>query len=189
MQLAHLRAYCPAVFTETFPITVKECVALARYPFGGDAAMYGVDTGMTESEQHRINQALQAFDLKNLASRNLQYLSSGERQRVALAAAFAQEVGCAMLDEPLAYLDLSHQYQVMERLIDLKQQQGKTLVLTMHDLNWTLRCATHVLLLYRDGRWHAGPAHEMMQPDLLEKLFGVRLQCVTQDGQRWLLSC
>lgn len=112
--------------------------------------------------------ALEAVGLRNIAARRTSMLSGGERRRLALAALLAQEVPLCLLDEPTSHLDLHQQIAFMDLLIGW---DGRTLVMTLHDVNLAVRYCTHALLLFGDGKWCAGPVQEMLSADVLTRLY------------------
>lgn len=112
--------------------------------------------------------ALAAVGLSDIATRRTTMLSGGERRRLALAALLAQEVPLYLLDEPTSHLDLHQQIAFMDLLIGW---DGRTLVMTLHDVNLAARYCTHALLLFGDGEWCAGPVAEMLSAEVLTRLY------------------
>lgn len=112
--------------------------------------------------------ALAAVGLSDIATRRTTMLSGGERRRLALAALLAQEVPLCLLDEPTSHLDLHQQIAFMDLLIGW---DGRTLVMTLHDVNLAARYCTHALLLFGDGGWCAGPVAEMLSAEVLTRLY------------------
>ena len=112
--------------------------------------------------------ALAAVGLPDIPARRTAMLSGGERRRLALAALLAQEVPLCLLDEPTAHLDLHQQIAFMELLIGW---DGRTLVMTLHDVNLAARYCTHALLLFGAGKWCAGPVAEMLSAAVLTRLY------------------
>lgn len=121
--------------------------------------------------------ALDAVGLDDIAGRPAAMLSGGERRRLALAALLAQEVPLCLLDEPTSHLDLHQQIALLDLLIGW---DGRTLVMTLHDVNLAVRYCTHVLLLFGDGAWCAGPVGEMLSAPVLSRLYRHPVQAV--DG-------
>ena len=112
--------------------------------------------------------ALAAVGLNDIAHRRTTMLSGGERRRLALAALLAQEVPLCLLDEPNSHLDLHQQMAFMDLLIGW---DGRTLVMTLHDVNIAARYCTHVLLLFGEGQWSAGTVRDMLSADVLTRLY------------------
>ena len=97
-----------------------------------------------------VDDALEATGTADLADRLVDELSGGQRQRVWIAMTLAQGTGLLLLDEPTTYLDLAHQVEVLDLLVDLNQREGRTIVLVLHDLNHACRYAHHLIAM-RDG--------------------------------------
>lgn len=175
--LARERAYLPQARGDAFSYSVLETVLAARHPYH--------DSRYWESaDDFRIaNAALKTMDVGHLARRDLRTLSGGERQRVAIAAVVAQDTPIMLLDEPGNALDLAHQVATMNLLARLSRTVGKAIVLVSHDLNLAYAVASHALLLMDDGRWHAGPVDQVMQPALLSQCLGHPIETV-QHGAR-----
>jgi iron complex transport system ATP-binding protein len=112
--------------------------------------------------------ALAAVGLRDIAARRTSMLSGGERRRLALAALLAQEVPLCLLDEATSHLDLHQQIAFMDLLIGW---DGRTLVMTLHDVNLAARYCTHALLLFGDGKWCAGPVRELLSAEVLTRLY------------------
>ena len=105
-------------------------------------------------------------------------LSGGQRQRVWLAMALAQETPLLLLDEPTTFLDITHQIEVLDLCAELHEDQGRTLVAVLHDLNHACRYATHLIAM-RDGAIVAeGDPREIVDAELVEAVFGLRCRVI-----------
>ncbi|MBB5850512.1 ABC transporter ATP-binding protein [Amycolatopsis umgeniensis] len=128
----------------------------------------------SEEDDLAIAEALLATGTDDLAERPVDELSGGQRQRVWIAMALAQRTPVLLLDEPTTYLDIAHQIDVLDLLLDLNRTAGKTIVLVSHDLNHAARYADRLIAL-RDGRIVAnGPPAEVLDESLVERVFGLR---------------
>lgn len=156
-ELARQRALLTDRWTDPFACSVLDTVLTARYVFGDapDGAALA-------------RQWLRRFDCAALAARDVRRLSRGERQRVAIATALAQDTPLVLLDEPTAHQDPRHQAWVVRELAALPE---RALVASLHDLNAAACFATHVLLLWGDGRTLAGPAAQVLVPESLSRVF------------------
>jgi ABC-type cobalamin/Fe3+-siderophores transport system ATPase subunit len=112
--------------------------------------------------------------------RSLRELSGGERQRVYLAMALCQESGTLLLDEPSAWLDAPHQFELLDTLRSLSAD-GKTVVIVLHDLPQALQYADKAILLSGGGMKAALPPDELFDSGLADDVFGVRV-CRAPDG-------
>jgi iron complex transport system ATP-binding protein len=166
-ELARYAAYVPQPGgDQRFPYTVEEFVRMARYPWAGPFGTAHRGDGKA------IRRAMQRADVENFAARTLDTLSGGERQKVFIAAALAQETGLLLLDEPAAFLDYRHQAEVHGILHAINRESGVTVLNVTHDVNAAMLTGGHVLAL-REGRvcW-IGPAEELPREELLEEIFG-----------------
>src|SRR6185437_15427972 len=121
--------------------TVLEVVLMGRAPHLGS---FHVETA---GDLELAREALEQFDLAGLAGRPIQELSGGERKRVFLARALAQQPRVALLDEPTAHLDLRHAADILGRFAEMRRERGLAVVATLHDLNAAAAYADRVLLL------------------------------------------
>ncbi|MHA6252604.1 ABC transporter ATP-binding protein [Oceanobacillus sp. CAU 1775] len=148
--------------------TVREVVEMGRFPFQN---WLGEDLIDVDSF---IDSILDKMNLTALSDRHLEQLSGGERQRVGLAKTMAQSPNVLMLDEPTTYLDIGHQIHLMDRIHSWQREEEMTVISVLHDLNLaTLYCDR--LLLLNNGRVEAiGTPYEIIQEDLIEKVYGIR---------------
>jgi iron complex transport system ATP-binding protein len=160
---------------------VVELVAMGRAPHARRLF------GSTAEDEVAVERALQDADALDLADRYPHELSGGERQRVLVAMALAQEPQLLLLDEPTLHLDLAHQVSLLQRLRRLHAQRGLTVLAVLHDLNLAAAFAPRVVLL-DGGRVAAdGPPDEVLTPEAIARVFGVRVEPVrTSRGTRSL---
>lgn len=149
-----------------FDLAVRELVELGRIPHVGRLQ------GFRRVDQAAVERALALTGLARLAQRRWSELSGGERQRALLAMAFAQEPNILLLDEPTAHLDVAHQIELMQ-LIARYAEDGSTVVLAMHDLNLAAAFAHRLALLHRGRVRACGPPEDVLNPPLLQEVFGV----------------
>ncbi len=136
------------VLTETLPPGMMDAytmVALGRHPYSGWFGSLGT------ADHARIEWALAAVGAGELARRQIAELSDGERQKISIARALAQEANVMLLDEPTAYLDLPRRVELMRILRDLAHSQGLALLLSTHDLDLALRFADRLWVLNHTG--------------------------------------
>lgn len=127
------------------------------------------------AEDDRIaEQALADTGVLDLADRPLEELSGGQRQRAWIAMTLAQQTPILLLDEPTSHLDLAHGVEVLELLVRLRRDTGRTIVVVLHDLSLAARYADHLVVM-RDGAIVArGPPATTMTSGLLMEAFGLR---------------
>ncbi|MDX6351576.1 MAG: iron-siderophore transport system ATP-binding protein [Streptomyces sp.] len=154
-------------------ITVAELVARGRYPHQGLLRQWSKD------DERVVGESMAATGVADLADRMVDELSGGQRQRVWIAMALAQETPLLLLDEPTTYLDIAHQIEILDLCARLHEEQGRTLVAVLHDLNHAARYATHMIAM-REGRVvAAGAPKDVVTAELVEEVF--RLPCRVID--------
>ncbi|WP_445149791.1 ABC transporter ATP-binding protein [Baekduia sp. Peel2402] len=153
-------------------ITVADLVARGRYPHQGLLRQWSKD------DEAAVSSAMAATRVSDLAERAVDELSGGQRQRVWLAMALAQETPLLLLDEPTTFLDITHQIEVLDLCAELHEDQGRTLVAVLHDLNHACRYGTHLIAM-RDGEIVAeGDPQEIVDAELVEAVFGLRCKVI-----------
>jgi iron complex transport system ATP-binding protein len=131
------------------------------------------------TDEAAVTAALAATEMTDLADRPVDELSGGQRQRAWIAMAVAQETPVLLLDEPTTFLDLAHQIDVLDLVVDLNRREGRTIVMVLHDLNQACRYADHVIAM-KAGRIVAeGPPASVVTPELVSDVFDVRCQVTT----------
>ncbi len=154
-----------------FPATVLETALVGRHPH---LARWEWESA---ADIAHAREALAAFGLAGLDTRDARTLSGGERRRLALAALLAQDPALLLLDEPSSHLDLGQQIAALDTLTALARRGARAIVMVLHDLHLALRYADHAITL-GGGRAHAGPAAEILTAEALSELFGHRLVAV-----------
>ncbi|MEV0601933.1 ABC transporter ATP-binding protein [Streptomyces sp. NPDC050315] len=164
-------AALPQESAAEFDFTAGEVVAMGRLPHHRGSPF----SGRSAADDALCAEALDRVGAAHLAGRGFRSLSGGEKQRVLIARALAQQPRVLVLDEPTNHLDIAHQLEVLS----LVRRSGLTVLAALHDLNLA---ASHCDLLYvlDGGRVVAsGPPHDVLQPPLLAEVFGVRAHRVT----------
>ena len=162
-------------------IEARRMVLHGRFPYLSFPRRY------RKSDYAAVRRAMEKADALELADRPMQELSGGQRQKVYLAMALAQETPAVFMDEPTTFLDVRHQMDVMRTARGLADG-GKAVVLVSHDLCQALRTADRVALL-ADGRLcMAGTPEQVYAGGALDRVFGVRVRRVPVDGD-WQYFC
>lgn len=154
------------------PLTVREAVAMARYPRRGLLAR------MTGNDRNAIDRSLERMGVADLARRQLHELSGGQRQRVMVAQGLAQEAELLLLDEPVTGLDLVSR-DLIDAAMEAEQAVGRTVVVSTHDLS-DARRADQVLLL-ANRVVASGPPERVLTDGPLSQAYGGRLVTVGPD--------
>ena len=166
---------------DPFPSTVLDSVLVGRHPH--------IDFWRWESDADRAIAcaALAAVAVEDLAERDVDTLSGGERRRVAVATLLAQNPDVFLLDEPINHLDPHHQLDVLKLLRD-KARAGRTIVMSLHDAGLAARFCDHALLLFGNGAWLSGPTAEVLTPATMTKLYGVAVREIAWAGGRTFVA-
>lgn len=165
--LAQKMAILPQSPESASGLTVGELVSYGRFPYQKGFGR------LSKKDMEVIDWALQVTGTSDFKYRPVDALSGGQRQRVWIAMALAQETEIIFLDEPTTYLDMAHQLEVLELLQKLNMEQGRTIVMVLHDLNQAARFADYMIAL-KDGQIvKAGNCEEVMTPQVLKDVFHI----------------
>ncbi len=164
-ELAISVAVVPQREETTFPVQVREYVALGRYPH------LGLWKTASASDETAVEEALAQADVESLADRDTDALSGGEWQRVRIARALAQKAPALVLDEPTTFLDVAHEMAIFELLHSLARS-GLAVLLVSHQLNLVARFADTIVLLHEGRVATSGSPTEVMRADRLESIYG-----------------
>jgi len=148
-----------------FPLTVRELVAMGRYPHAGPLSPEN------EDDRTAIRRALDACDVADLVGRSVTTLSGGEFQRTRIARALAQEPKALVLDEPTGSLDIRHQMAILE-LLRRSADDGMTVVVVTHSLDLAARFADRMLLLSRGEVAAEGTPDTVLRESILTEVYG-----------------
>lgn len=160
-------AYLPQQLPAAEGMTVRELVAIGRYPWHGALGRFG------QEDRDRVEDAIAQVGLNAFAGRLVDSLSGGERQRAWLAMMVAQNSRCLLLDEPTSALDIAHQVEVLALIKALSQQRGLTVIAVLHDINMAARYCDHLVALRQGAMIAAGDAEAIMQPEVLGAIYGI----------------
>jgi iron complex transport system ATP-binding protein len=153
-------------------LTVEELVARGRYPHQSWLRQWSAD------DERAVERALQLTGTTSLRGRRMDELSGGQRQRAWIALALAQETPLLLLDEPTTYLDLAHQVEVLDLLHRLNREEGRTIVLVIHDLNLAARYADHLVAMAAGEVQASGTPAEVLTEALMRDVFGLECRVI-----------
>ncbi len=159
-------------------LTVRELAAQGRYPHQSWLRQW------SKEDEHATEKALETTGVLELADRPLDTLSGGQRQRAWISMALAQETGTLLLDEPTTFLDMAHQLEVLQLLNRLNREEGRTILMVLHDLNNAARFS-HRMIAISEGRvFTAGAPSEVMTLEVLREVFHVEADIIAdpRDG-------
>ena len=148
-------------------ISVLDLVSRGRHPHQG---LFG---RWTAADDAAVAEALCLTGTEHLAERLAEDLSGGQRQRVWIAMALAQQTDVLLLDEPTTFLDINHQVEVLDLLVDLNRTRGNTIVMVLHDLNLAARYADLLVAMLGGRIGRIGRPEDVLTGDMLRVVFGL----------------
>jgi iron complex transport system ATP-binding protein len=146
--------------------TVRSLIAFGRYPYTNWLGLQG------DQDRQLVEQALKWCAIEHLADKQFAALSDGERQKVMIARAIAQDTPMLVLDEPAAHLDIANRLAILKLLHFLSKEQGKTIIYSTHQVELALQYADRMWLLHENTLHDASP-RDMLDKGLLNAAFHV----------------
>ena len=164
-ELAKTISYVPQTHDMEFPLSVFDFVMMGRYPYLSPLSP------AQKKDIDAVEQAMEMTGILPFRNRLLRTLSGGERQKIYIAAALAQETPVILLDEPATFLDWKHQAEVMQLLKKINRECGTTIVAVNHDLNSAAHWSDRIIALKEGRILLNGSPQEIIQPGPLQELF------------------
>ena len=159
-------------------MTVHDVVMLGRRPY--------MKWGFTPEDHAIVHEAMDRMGLNAMRGRFLGQLSGGEKQKVMLARALAQQPKALLLDEPTSALDIQNQYQVLKIVRNICHKDNMVAVVVIHDLNLALRFCDQFLLL-KDGKVYRHGDRSILDSTALKEVYGVDAKVVEIEGRHMVL--
>lgn len=166
-ELARTLGLLPQSPTAPEGITVAELVGRGRSPHQNFLGQW------SQADYDIVAQSLAATGLTELTERSVDELSGGQRQRVWIAMALAQRTDILLLDEPTTYLDVKHQLDVLDLLVDLNEERGTTIVMVLHDLNLAARYSDELIAVSHGRVLAHGTPADVVTEDTVRAVFGI----------------
>lgn len=154
-------------------MTVEELVRLGRYPHQAMLQPW------SERDGAAVSRAMDGTGVTGLKHRRIGSLSGGQLQRAWIAMVLAQETDVICLDEPVNHLDMAHQLDCLDLVSKLNREDGRTIVLVLHDLNLAARYADQLVFVHEGHVRALGQPEELMKPELLAEVFEVDAAIMT----------
>ena len=159
-------------------LTVHDVVMLGRKPY--------MKWGFTELDHEIVHDAMHRLDVEDMRGRFLSQLSGGEKQKVMLARALAQQPKVLLLDEPTSALDIQNQYGVLKMVRNICHKDNIIAAMVIHDLNLALQFCDHFLLL-KDGQVYRHGDRSILDSTALKDVYGVNARVVDVEGKSIVL--
>jgi iron complex transport system ATP-binding protein len=179
LELARCIGYVPQSSPSKFPITVFDAVLMGRRPY--------IAWKPSKKDLGVVADLLKSMDLEDVALRDFDQLSGGQKQKVLLARAFAQDSGCLLLDEPTSNLDLKHQMEVMEMISSMVKKKEAAAILAIHDLNLASRFSDTIIMLNAGKIVCTGKPLQVMTLENIRSVYGVEVVINTNNGYPYIL--
>ncbi|MGB0525266.1 MAG: iron chelate uptake ABC transporter family permease subunit [Flammeovirgaceae bacterium] len=155
-------------------LNVYSLVAMGRYPHSG---WFG---NMNADDEVKIQWALKAVGMTNFAHRSIHLLSDGEKQKVLIARALAQDTPFIFLDEPTAHLDLPNRMEIFQLMKRLATEYNKAILLTTHELDWAIKMADQIWVLGKSGAFYQGDPTTLLDQQVFQQVFGLPDTWITE---------
>jgi len=184
-EIAKILAMLPQMQTGQHDLTVRDLVRYGRHPY------QRWFSGMSKEDREIVEWAIHATRMDHLADQQLQSLSGGERQRAWIAMSLAQLPKVLLLDEPTTFLDISHQFEILELISQLNKEMNMTIVSVLHDINQAAQYSDRLIVM-KEGRMVAqGTPSEVLTHEMFEQVFEITVRIHYDDPYPYvrLMQC
>lgn len=172
-------AYVPQNQAISFSMTVYEMVLLGRRPY--------IKWKVSLNDEAIVESILNKFNIMHLAEREINTLSGGEKQKVAIARALVQEPNILFLDEPTSSLDINHQLEVIGNLRRIVYQESKAVVVVLHDLNLANRFSDKVFLMGKGGFYKIGSPEEVLSLENIKNIYNIEVEIIETSQGKYII--
>lgn len=175
IELAKEIGYIPQSAPQAFPVNVFDVVLMGRRPHVGWRS--------GEKDTEKVLEILQLLNIEDLAMRDINELSGGEKQKVFIARAIIQEPRVLLLDEPTSNLDIKHQLEVMDIIKDIVRKKDISVIIAIHDLNLASRYADRIIMMNNGKIFAAGNPLSVFTQENIKQVYGVESEIINHDGR------
>ncbi len=148
-------------------MTCHDVVATGRYPYTGRLGI------LTEADERKVEEAMEAVHAGELGERDFQAISDGQRQRVLLARAICQEPEIILLDEPTSFLDIRHKLELLAILRRMAKEKQITVIMSLHEIDLAEKISDRILCVNGEAVSHYGRPEEIFKEEVIRELYGI----------------
>ncbi|WP_320662965.1 ABC transporter ATP-binding protein [Pyramidobacter sp.] len=167
-EIAKKIAFLPQFHANMQGTTVRELIAMGRAPYHRSGWLENAE------DREKIRWASSYMNVERYLDRYVENLSGGEKQRVWIAMILAQDTPVVLLDEPVTYMDLRHQYDLLQVILSLKRHFHKTVVSVFHDINHAIEVSDRVYALKNGRVFRSGPCEQVVTEETIREVFQIR---------------
>ncbi|HEY8363717.1 MAG TPA: ABC transporter ATP-binding protein [Tissierellaceae bacterium] len=168
-ELARKVSFVPQNTLIDFDFTVEDIVLMGRYPYKKRFEKYN------EKDYEVVYEALKSTNTFGIKDKYITEISGGERQRVIIAKALAQETPIILLDEPTSHLDLNHQIEILNLLKKLNREKKTTIIIAIHDINLALRYSDEIIIINSGKIIDNGKPEKVITEENIEKVYNIKV--------------
>ncbi len=149
-------------------MTCRDVVSTGRYPYTGRLGL------LTAEDEDKVTAAMERVHALELADRDFDAISDGQRQRVLLARAICQEPEIIVLDEPTSFLDIRHKLELLSILRSMAKEKGITVIMSLHEIDLAQKISDKIMCVKGETIEHFGTPDEIFRPEIINDLYGIR---------------
>lgn len=176
LNIAKIIAYVPQYTNNFFPMNVIDTVMMGRMPY--------VKKNYSDEDKEIVFSIIKKMNLEKFAFRNIKEMSGGERQRVFIARAMAQQPKIIILDEPTSSLDLYNQLFILHTITQLAKENNITIIMTIHDLNLASMFCDNILMLKDAHIFAHGKPESILTAENIYEMYKVRTEITTPESYK-----
>ncbi|MDR1038558.1 MAG: ABC transporter ATP-binding protein [Deltaproteobacteria bacterium] len=174
--LARLMAYVPQATDGFFSLKVIDCVMMGRLPY--------LRRGYAKKDLDQVFAILEKLEIQELAFRDINKISGGQRQLVYIARAMAQQPKIIILDEPTASLDIKNQLFILKVITELSRNEHYSVIMSLHDLNLASMFCDRVLILFGSRILAQGDPRDVLTEEIISRIYGIKTRISLEDGYK-----
>ncbi len=178
---AKIVGYVPQEQILIFNFSVIDFVLMGRTPY------LNLLSKPSKRDLEMAEKALEFVGIKDYRGKGILELSSGERRLVLIARAIVQEPEILLMDEPTSFLDPKHEIEIMELIKSLSTKMGKTVILTLHNLDLAVKYSDNIVFMKNGAIVGSGRTQEILSEEILEKVYDIKMKIVEINGHKVIL--